>query len=492
MSRAESKGGASSAPRADSKDLQAGAYSQCYIIMKAAKEDKKSEQQDNDVFFKCGLWCYCGLVQFPGVDLTTGELPLIIPSLQKQQSSLRYFCNSSAIPKTCDYAEAYEFYNDAAEFFAGEMTSEAIDDELRRMAEQFPWIDGDGAQTYFELTLADYPKCMDRVALIASKTYTRGLVIVSIYHDGVVYFIVQVGGCWRACLESATVLVSRHTTRPTRLRPRPSPWPPSLSLQSGEGDQPLLDVRFPDVSRHNEGVALQVRVGPPGSLHPVTSRLINPPNMHHNYPWQVRHRPAWEPRVPPTLPPSSHSSLTHRCRPISHPQTYSNPAEPWRKLTLWHVLGDSAPKPLKMPKIRTLSVSSSNYQQTYCVMKSSWDVNAPSISVHHDVLFRFGSWCYAGRVQVGQMARLEMPRVRGNASLTSRHTNPPPTPAVAADAHAHAVGHTVRHPRPAHAAEPSRLLLRRRRRAHELALRRLPRLHAGAPAGLPGYASIAL
>ena len=28
------------------------------------------------------------------------------------------------------------------------------------------------------------------------------------------------------------------------------------------------------------------------------------------------------------------------------------------------------------------------------------DVNAPTISVHHDVLFRFGSWCYAGRVQL--------------------------------------------------------------------------------------------
>ena len=263
MSRAESKGGASSAPRADSKDLQAGAYSQCYIIMKAAKEDKKSEQQDNDVFFKCGLWCYCGLVQFPGVDLTTGELPLIIPSLQKQQSSLRYFCNSSAIPKTCDYAEAYEFYNDAAEFFAGEMTSEAIDDELRRMAEQFPWIDGDGAQTYFELTLADYPKCMDRVALIASKTYTRGLVIVSIYHDGVVYFIVQVGGCWRACLESATVfgIQAHHPTNPPPSPPLPLA---SLSLTAvGRGGPAAAGCAL------SRRVQAQRRRGPTGARWPA-------------------------------------------------------------------------------------------------------------------------------------------------------------------------------------------------------------------------------
>lgn len=50
-----------------------------------------------------------------------------------------------------------------------------------------------------------------------------------------------------------------------------------------------------------------------------------------------------------------------------------------------------------VPKIKTLNVSNKNYEQTYCILKSSWDSASPTLSVHHDVLFRFGSWCYSGK-----------------------------------------------------------------------------------------------
>jgi len=81
-------------------------------------------------------------------------------------------------------------------------------------------------------------------------------------------------------------------------------------------------------------------------------------------------------------------------------QSYNNPFVPWRKLTLWHVLHYEAPRPVAAPKLRTLSVSSTNYTQSYCIMKSTWDSAAGTASVHHDALFRFGSWIYCGRVQV--------------------------------------------------------------------------------------------
>lgn len=39
-----------------------------------------------------------------------------------------------------------------------------------------------------------------------------------------------------------------------------------------------------------------------------------------------------------------------------------------------------------------------------CIMKSSYDRdsngNASLLSMYHDVMFRFGSWCYAGRIQL--------------------------------------------------------------------------------------------
>ena len=58
------------------------------------------------------------------------------------------------------------------------------------------------------------PSMMDDVALVCSKTYSRGLVFVTIFFEGSFYFTVA----------------------------------------DGEGDQPLLDVKFPDVSHHGQGI----------------------------------------------------------------------------------------------------------------------------------------------------------------------------------------------------------------------------------------------
>ena len=58
--------------------------------------------------------------------------------------------------------------------------------------------------------------------MIASKTYTRGLIIICVYSERTLYFVVQ----------------------------------------SGEGDQALLDVRFPDVSKHGEGMQVSLTFKP--------------------------------------------------------------------------------------------------------------------------------------------------------------------------------------------------------------------------------------
>lgn len=56
-----------------------------------------------------------------------------------------------------------------------------------------------------------------------------------------------------------------------------------------------------------------------------------------------------------------------------------------------------------LPTIKTVNVSTKDYQQTYCIMKSSYDASQLTASSQHDVLFRFGSWCYSGRVQLVPM-----------------------------------------------------------------------------------------
>ena len=290
----------------------AGGYSQVYVIHAADLDAKEADPVDTrEVLFRCGNWAYRGKIQFNGLKIITPELPVLIPILQKQQGSLRYFCNASAVPETSDYFMPLEFLSDAVDFFATEMIQDSLQDEMRDMASKFPWIDDDGSMTYFEMELSNVPNYMDVISLMASKTYTRGLIIISVYAEQHLYFAVQ----------------------------------------SGEGDQALLDVRFPDISKHGEGLQLA---------------------------------------------------------------TYNDRTVCYRKLTLWHAVEKSIPiAALKeFPKLKTLNVSSKSYQQTYCIMKSSWDNNTSVLSVHHDVLFRFGSWCYAGRVQLtSSLALADIPLI---------------------------------------------------------------------------------
>jgi hypothetical protein len=193
-----------------------------------------------------------------------------------------------------------QYIEDAVEFIASELASEALDKELRKMANIFPWIEEDDAATYFELSIGKIPDFMNKIEIIASKTYARGLILVSIYYDRCLYCCVQ----------------------------------------NGEGDQPLLDVRFPNVAHHGQGL------------------LLN---------------------------------------------TYNDDHFGWKKLTLWHIVDSGEVNQKKdIPKIKTINVSTANYEQTYCILKSSIDPKSPLLSVYHDALFRFGSWCYSGRVQLTQ------------------------------------------------------------------------------------------
>lgn len=284
-------------------------YNQTYVIQ---SNGSKMSQDDNEVLFRCGNWCYKGRVQFNGLKFSTAEVPVLIPTLQRQQGSLRYYCNAKNIPNESEYNSPLHFMEESLEFVASELTSTAVEKELHKMSQVFPWINDDTSNTYFELTIGNLPTYMEDIALIASKTYTRGLIIIAIYLERTIYFLIQ----------------------------------------EGEGDQPLLDVRFPDVSKHGQGL---------------------------------------------------------------HLNSYNEEHFGWKKLTLWNLISDkgfvsssAAINPAianSIPKIKTINLASSQYEQTYCILKSSCEggnngTDSQYLSVYHDALFRFGSWCYTGRVQL--------------------------------------------------------------------------------------------
>jgi hypothetical protein len=104
--------------RPSAKHLEGG-YNQTYIIMKSLEESGKSTRNEakdsgsasggadllqdanaHETLFRCGNWCYLGFIQLGHLKLGTSDLPVIIPTLQRQQGNLRYFCNANRYSKT--------------------------------------------------------------------------------------------------------------------------------------------------------------------------------------------------------------------------------------------------------------------------------------------------------------------------------------------------------------------------------------------------------
>ncbi|KAG6598075.1 uncharacterized protein IUM83_09347 [Phytophthora cinnamomi] len=289
----------SGAPTPEVVALRHG-YNQTYIV-------RSSKNNLHDVLFRCGNWCYSGKVDLGSADLELADLPVVVPALQKQQASLQYLCEWKAMPATSQYSAPLETLYDVYDFIGAELSSERIERKLMKAAEEHSWVDGDddsNSRTFFELQSGGY-ECFDGIDIVASKTFVRGLVLLVIYYQRSFYVV----------------------------------------LQAADGEQPLLDVRFPDLSAHLQGIHLQ------------TYRDDDCSNM--------------------------------------------------KKLTLWQAANigkhQSPPKPLK---VQCKDVSGAGYNQTFLIRRTprtEGSTNTPSL---REVLFRFGNWCYNGHVDLGPKLEL--------------------------------------------------------------------------------------
>jgi hypothetical protein len=172
---------APSATDASNASLRHG-YNQTYVILKNNQpppgREAKGEEAGvnltnpgpNDVFFRCGNWCYRGEVDFMGLDLGLHGVPALIPCLQRQQGSLRYFCTVQAIPESSAFFDPVEYFYSANDFVANEVTSEKVSGEMKKWSSVFPWIDDDSSATYFEL-MTEPPECMKKVLLLLLRYY---------------------------------------------------------------------------------------------------------------------------------------------------------------------------------------------------------------------------------------------------------------------------------------------------------------------------------
>ncbi|GMI13717.1 hypothetical protein TrVE_jg4966 [Triparma verrucosa] len=291
-------------------------YQQVYLIKKPTPSEIYSG--DRSVLFRCGNWCYCGKVTFDfsdpddsdedsQSDMKLKDIPRIIPMLQRQQGKLAFYCNATAVPKESDFYTPLETQNEAQDFLAAELQSDHLSEAIERFEKMYPWMDSDEIKTYFELNCS-VGTDMDSVQCVCSKTYARGLIFVTIYFEGTFY----------------------------------------VSISDGMGDQPLLDVRFPDVSNHGEGVTLMSYVD-----NDIEAR--------------------------------------------------------WQKMTLWQSLAeDMKLSTLLAPrKKKTKNLASDSYVQSYIVLKGDGGNDT-----FRTAMFRFGSWCYSGRVQLtSNLALADLPHV---------------------------------------------------------------------------------
>lgn len=215
----------------------------------------------------------------------------------------------------------------ALDFIAQELTSENVEKELSKMSSIYSWIEDDSAATYFELSISVLPECMEKVRLIASKTYTQGLVIIAIYYSSTIYCV----------------------------------------LLPGEGDQPLLDVRFPDVSKHNQGVMLN--------------------SYNHS---EFRKLTLWHNISAPNQGGGKNEqlSLRHSCH-----LSYYCPCCCWYSYfnaLILSLLGIGLFKK-DLPKLKTVDLSHKNYEQTYVILHSNLEASTGQLSSYHDVMFRYSS-----------------------------------------------------------------------------------------------------
>ena len=122
-------------------------------------------------------------------------------------------------------------------------------------------------------------------------------------------------------------------------------------LGDSKEEQPLLDVEFPDISQEGRGLLLA---------------LNDKHTPKHNY-----------------LPQ-------------------------WRKLSLWEACST---KEIVSSPPRLISLSAPSYQQTYCILTKE-SAESHTDDSFRNVLFRFGSWCYNGEIElIPQLSIHDIPHV---------------------------------------------------------------------------------
>lgn len=217
-------------------------YTQVYIVMQPVPDGPRSPMQGlhghtgvltpRAALFRFGSWVYGGQVDFPVPTLRLGDVPYVLPALQKQQGKLGFISEATSFPSGHPLCTVISDFMAAVGILRQEM--EDAQDEVAALAEHSvnAWIDADWAASFFELSfqtgsISGQPSRnstpghgLAGAEVIAAKIYLyegQGIILHCVWFQGSVYCV----------------------------------------LSDSVEDLPLLDVAFPDVTARNRVV--QVR-----------------------------------------------------------------------------------------------------------------------------------------------------------------------------------------------------------------------------------------
>ncbi|KAL7531686.1 hypothetical protein ACHAXR_007164 [Thalassiosira sp. AJA248-18] len=298
------KGRSGSIPCPDPSPVQTGeimmpgySHSQTYVV-KTTGSECQGDKASREAFFQCGNYCYSGEIKlsiehaFGGITLR--DIPTLVPIVQRQQNNLRYLCDASDIPVSSTFCGTMREIEKACDFVVSDIMH--LSSRIAKLKKTHPWIDDDESQVFFEL-VGDASSLFPDIMFIARRVYVNDLIFCQLYFEGIIY----------------------------------------LTLEDGNGDQPLLDINFPELSGSS-------------ATRGVTLAIYDDEKSH-----------------------------------------------PWMKLSVWQAQAgrdrDQYTQPVDAVE-PTKDLSSDCYIQSYCVLKSEGGSDI------RDVMFRFGSWCYDGKVEL--------------------------------------------------------------------------------------------
>eukprot|EP00924_Labyrinthula_sp_SR-Ha-C_P006363 snap_masked-scaffold_31-processed-gene-3.52-mRNA-1 protein AED:1.00 eAED:1.00 QI:0/0/0/0/1/1/2/0/597 len=189
-----------------------GSYIQTYYLGK-----KMNSEGQRKVLFSFGNWCYEGIIELNDT-INLHMIPHILRKFQQQQNKLAFTFETPDFPKhNFFFADKKVVYNLSAIMIHYVTSSEdaltKLDTLNRKVTKNNSWISHNTGKQYYEAQLTEHSLDSE---LIANKIYIQGLVVILLFHGQSVY----------------------------------------LTLNNAKGDQPLLDMSFPDVSTKSRGYLL--------------------------------------------------------------------------------------------------------------------------------------------------------------------------------------------------------------------------------------------